>query len=88
MIGLIFKLWAMFLVVVFGILIGLNVAGVIEPGTIAVEQPNVEPCRRATAALDPLYVEVRWVWHAHAYGWGCFYELDDGSTHTIAPMPR
>ncbi len=88
MIGLISKLIAMFLFVVFGVLIGLNAAGVVQPGTIALEPPSVEPCRRAVADLHPEYVHVRWVWHAKAYGWGCFYELENGSTHTIAPMPR
>ena len=88
MIGLIFKVFAMFAIVIFGTLIGLNAAGVVKPGTITVNTPNVEPCRRAVAELQPEYVEVRWVWHAKAYGWGCFYELEDGSTHTIAPMPR
>ena len=88
MIGLISKLIAMFLLVVFGTLVGLNAAGVVKPGTISARTPNVEPCRRAVADLRPEYVHVRWVWHAKAYGWGCFYELEDGSTGTIAPMPR
>lgn len=88
MIGLILKLWASFLVLVLGTLFALNLAGVVKPGTIAVTPPDVEPCVRAAAPLDPEYVHVRWVWHAKAYGWGCFYELENGSTGTIAPMPR
>ena len=87
MIGLIFKVLLCFAVLIFGTLAGLNAAGVVKPGTIAARTPDVEPCRQAVAHLNPLYVHVRWVWHAKAYGWGCFYELDDGSTHTIAPMP-
>ena len=88
MIGLIFKLLLGFVVLVAGTLFALNATGVAKPGTIAVRTPAVEPCRRAVEHLRPLYVHVRWVWHAKAYGWGCFYELDDGATYTIAPMPR
>jgi hypothetical protein len=92
MIGLIFKLIAMFLVLVFGTLVGLNAADVVKPGTISLTAPDPEPCRRTVAGKQlgqrVMYVHVRWVWHAKAYGWGCFYELEDGSTGTIAPMPR
>lgn len=88
MIGLIFKLIAMFLALVLGTLVVLNYAGVVKPGTIAIRTPDVAPCRQAVAALNVEYVHVRWVWHAQAYGWGCFYELENGSTGTIAPMPR
>jgi hypothetical protein len=82
------KLVGMLGLLVFGALVGLNAAGVVKPGTITVKAPSVEPCRRAVADLHPQYVHVRWVWHAKAYGWGCFYELEDGSTYTIAPMPK
>ncbi len=88
MIGLIFKLIATFLALVLGTLVVLNYVGVIKPGTISLRTPDVAPCQRAVAALPVEYVHVRWVWHAKAYGWGCFYELGDGSTGTIAPMPR
>jgi hypothetical protein len=88
MVGLIFKILLGFALLVGGTLVGLNAAGVAKPGTIALRVPDVEPCRRAVAELRPEYVHVRWVWHAKAYGWGCFYELEDGTTHTIAPMPR
>jgi hypothetical protein len=87
-IGLIFKLILGFVVFVAGALVVLNVTDVVNPGTIALHQPDVAPCRRAVEDLHPEYVEVRWVWHQHAYGWGCFYELENGSTGTIAPMPR
>ena len=92
MIGLIFKLIGMFLAVVFAALVVLNYTHLAEPGTLSIHTPSVEPCKREIAARGMTqqieYVEVRWVWHQHAYGWGCFYELDDASTGTIAPMPR
>lgn len=88
MIGLIFKVLLCFAVLIFGTLVALNAKDVVRPGTIAVKAPDAEPCRRAVEHLDPLYVHVRWVWHAKAYGWGCFYELGNGDTYTIAPMPR
>jgi hypothetical protein len=65
---------------------------VAKPGTISLQTPDVAPCRRAVAQRYPNryveYVEVRWVWHAKAYGWGCFFEFEDATTQTIAPMPR
>ena len=88
MINLIFKLLFAFVLVAAGTLAALNATDVAKPGTIAVKAPSVEPCRRAVEHMHPVYVHVRWVWHAKAYGWGCFYELEDGATYTIAPMPR
>lgn len=87
MIGLIAKLLAAFVLLAGGTLFALDAAGVASPGTLSLRPPDAEPCRRSLAQLRPSYVHVRWVWHAKAYGWGCFYELEDGSTHTVAPMP-
>jgi hypothetical protein len=88
MLGLIFKLLGGFALFVAATLFVLNVTDVAKPGTITVSTPDVAPCRRAVELLHPVYVEVRWVWHAKAYGWGCFYELEDGEIRTIAPMPK
>ena len=82
------KILAIIAILIFGILFALAKTGVAKPGTLSFRTPDVEPCRRVTKQYSPVYVEVRWVWSRTAYGWGCFWETDDFSTHTLAPMPK
>lgn len=92
MIGLIAKVLLFFLILIAAAGVLLAVTGVAKPGTISLTQPDVAPCRRAVAALqppqNPVYVQVRWVWEPKAYGWGCFWETEDAVRRTIAPMPK
>jgi hypothetical protein len=88
MIGLIFKVLLMLSLLVAGGLVALNAAGVVSPGTIAIQKPAVEPCQRALQNEDAVYIHVRWIWSAEAYGWGCFYEQSNGRTRTLVPMPN
>jgi hypothetical protein len=87
MLRLPFKIVLFIGLIVFGTLFGLNKANVIHPGTITARTPDVAPCRRIAAPDNPVYVEVRWIWSRH-YGWGCFWETEDGVTHTFSPMPK
>jgi hypothetical protein len=90
MIGLIAKIWGMFLAFIFVILVILALTGVCKPGTISLSKPDVAPCQ---AIIDrekpkPHIVEVRWLWEPKAYGWGCYYEYDISTHRTITPMPK
>jgi hypothetical protein len=91
-IGLIAKVLLFFAILITAALVILDLTGVAEHGTISLSQPSVEPCRRAVAALQPpqhpVLVQVRWIWEPKGYGWGCFWENEDATRHTIVPMPR
>ena len=92
MIGLILKVFVVIGVLITGTLLALNVANVWNPGTLAITAPDVDACHRWLAANHPNrqteLVQVRWVWTAKDYGWGCHIEFGDFDVLTVSPMPR
>lgn len=53
-----------------------------EPVT---SKPTVEQCRELVAGQprQPRSAQPSWIWGSDAYGWGCRYTYDDGSTATV-----
>jgi hypothetical protein len=90
MIGLLLKLWLFIFGLVLIALVILNLTGVFKPGTISLHKPDAAPCQRLAAAdkNHPRVVEVRWLWNAKSYGWGCYFEYDISDSRSITPMPK
>lgn len=92
MIGLILKVFLTIGVLIAGALLALNVTNVWDPGTLSVTAPSVDRCHRWLAANHPNrpteLVQVRWVWTAKDYGWGCYIEFGDFDVLTVTPMPE
>lgn len=92
MIGLIFKVFAFFGILIAAALIALNITNVWNPGTISLTTPDVEPCRRWLEAnhrgRTTELVQVRWIWTTQNYGWGCYVEFSDFDVITVTPMPE
>ncbi len=92
MIGLIFKVFLAIAVLIGGALLALNITNVWDPGTLSLTAPSVDACQRWVTANHPdrptELVEVRWIWTAENYGWGCYFEFGDFDVLTVSPMPK
>jgi hypothetical protein len=92
LIGLIAKIGLFFAAIIVALLVVLNMTNVWNPGTLRWTAPSVEPCRRYVAATfprsEPQIVEVRWIWSAKNYGWGCHFEFGNLDVRTVSPMPE
>ncbi len=90
MLGIIAKVLLFLALVAGGIAFALNATDAATWGTISFSQPDRAPCRAYADRLKskPVLVEVRWIWSARAYGWGCYLEFSDDSKGTVTPMPN
>jgi hypothetical protein len=92
MIGLIVKVFAFFGVLIIGALMALHFTGTWTAGTVRLTAPDVAPCHRWVEAnhpnRDPVLVQVRWIWAAEDYGWGCHIEFSTFNIVTVTPMPE
>jgi hypothetical protein len=92
MLGLLFKVFLFFAVIIFGVFAILDVTNVWNPGTLALTRPGVEPCQRYADQYlrdrKPHIVEVRWIMTSQNYGWGCYFEYDISDSITVSPMPK
>lgn len=91
MVGLIAKIGGFFAVLIFGTLILLNVTNVWNPGTVSLTAPDREPCERYAVqhfkGRKIQLTQVRWVFTAQDYGWGCYFEFGNFEVRTVTPMP-
>jgi hypothetical protein len=92
MVGLIVKILGFFAsLIVVGLLI-LNITNVWNPGTLSFTAPDVEPCKRWLEQHHPNrsveLTEVRFIFTAKDYGWGCYFEFGDFDVETVSPMPK
>jgi hypothetical protein len=92
MIGLILKIFFAIGVLIAGTLVALNVTNVWDPGTLSLTAPDDQACHRWLASNHPNrtteLVQVRWIWTAQNYGWGCYIEFGNFDVLTVTPMPR
>lgn len=92
MVGLIFKILGFFAGLILITLLILNITNAWNPGTLSVTAPSREPCERYAAANFPereiQLMEVRFIWTAKDYGWGCYYEFGNFDVQTVTPMPK
>jgi hypothetical protein len=92
MVGLIFKLLGFFAVIIFGALLILNITNVWDPGTLSVTAPDRSACETYAMTNFPdreiQLMEVRFIFTAENYGWGCYYEFGNFEVETVSPMPR
>lgn len=92
MLGLIFKIGGFFTALILGALIILNITNAWNPGTLRLTAPGREPCVRYAVqhfeGRKPRLTEVRWIFTAQDYGWGCSFEFGDFDVRTVTPMPE
>jgi hypothetical protein len=90
--GLIFKVLLFFAIIIFGLAALLNFTDTMTWGTMSLSTPDVAACQRFLDARGdtrrPELMQVRWIWSAKEYGWGCAYEWDDFEVETVTPMPE
>jgi hypothetical protein len=91
-IGLLFKVFAFFAILIGGALVALNATNVWNPGTLSWSAPDRSICERYAAVnhkdRDIQLLEVRWVVTSQNYGWGCYFEFGDFEVETVTPMPE
>lgn len=92
MVGLIFKILGFFAAIIVGILLILNITNVWNPGTLSLTPPDRSACERYATTNFPKrniqLMEVRFIFTAENYGWGCYYEFGNFDVRTVSPMPE